>query len=507
MAKYFTTQNGLCLTAPLVGAVVAVGIRGEWNGLLFVMFVMALGIFSFNTIVMARDVVLQFLLGVGFYAVAFQGLLGPLDGAFGGIWLLLTLTYTVLQVAFVYLSSVLIRNQSCRAILLPFAVVSWEFFRHHVTKLYDGAGLTFCLLGQAPASDFYLLQSADIGGVWLLSFYCSSLGMAIGLWFVQRISNRFRIGYACTVTLAFIGGYSYGIFCSANRDKVASRDSLLVYVCAQAPRLSQLSAIKDSIEAHNRDASNQVIVVYPETCFRWNANNVPSGEQLAVLQLASIPSVTVVSGVWYPSGNGLYRNACAVVQGGEVKAVVDKLHLAPFVESKPIGTNWLVAAGLVLETATRNVAAVEPIDYSLWENYDLRLIPSVCYDIYFGDTYRRFTDRTVGVSICCMDETFDKTGDFQKLAQVHSRLRAVETRQPMIRSSLGGTSGVTDYDGREIHPSEVQQHYSIFQVKPRYATTLFERWGDWFPMLCCLICVGVVLSCRLFESQENIEPR
>lgn len=138
MPNFLGTRIGLCLTAPLVGAVMALSLGGEWNALLLVAFVSATAIASYNTIMFAWDPLFHFLLALGFYAVAFQGLLGPLDGAFGGVWFILTLALALFQLGCVSLCSVLVYNPTYRVLLLPWAVVSFEFLRHQATKLYDG---------------------------------------------------------------------------------------------------------------------------------------------------------------------------------------------------------------------------------------------------------------------------------------------------------------------------------------------------------------------------------
>jgi apolipoprotein N-acyltransferase len=344
MPKTLPIRIGLQLFAPLVGAFVAQGLRGEWNALLLVAFTLSLSITSFSVIALAEDFVFHLLLALGFYGVAFKGLLGPSEGGFGGLWFVVSLLLSLFQACSVLLSSLLVKNNSCRVFLLSFAVVGWEFIRHHMTKLYDGAGLTFCLLGQSVASDFYLLQSADLGGVWLLSFYCAALGTAISVWFVPRLSVRFRVGCTSIVAFVFVAGYGYGYVCVNIPDKASSRDSMLVYVCDQFPDLRQLEAVNDSIKSHDFGTPTEIVVVYPETCCTWQKETV-TPEQFAMSQLSRMPCVSVVTGAWYPAKNGLHRNVCALIRDGEVQLLLDKLHLVPIVESCTLGERIRVLAG------------------------------------------------------------------------------------------------------------------------------------------------------------------
>lgn len=503
MPNTFATRVGLHLAAPIVGAVVALSLRGEWNALLLVAFASAIAIASFSMVVLATDPLLQFLLALGFYAVAFQGLLGPLDGAFGGVWFILTIVFSSFQVGCVFLCSVLVHSQALRVALFPFAVVSFEFLRHHATKLYDGAGLTFCLLGQASASDTSLLQSANLGGIWLLSFYCSLLGAAIPAWFCPAVSYQFRKRYTIFAVCLFAIGYTYGRVDIAGRDESPADDTVLAYVVSHRPDLGQLESISESIRHRNRQSEvRETFVVYPETCMTWNTD-ASNEVREAILLLSEIGDVNVVLGVWIPFDSDSSRNVSMIAKSGRVVATVDKLHCAPFVESQPFGTSALVSAGLIPRAAIRNIAEAEPLDFAASNDQGSKIAQSVCYDIFFSESYCRFPANRIGLNVCCLDETFDSNGVFQKLSRVHSRVRAVETRQPVIRSSLGGFSGAYNSSGVPLQPNELNEYFAVYEVTPDSSETIYERWGDWFPICCVGICLGAIYIDRIWLRVEE----
>lgn len=507
MFKALAIQVSVCLFAPWVGVLVAFGLRGEWNGALLVAFFLALVLGSHAVITIPRDLLLHTLLALGFYATAFQGLLGPLDGALGAVWFLLIILFSLIQVGCVFLSSLFFRNLAFRAVVFPFGMVVFEFFRHQATKLYDGSGLTFCLFGQAVASDSLLLQSADLGGVWMLSFYGVALGAAISIWFHLLLSLRFRIAYMVVVLGMFGSAYTYGYYRLRNTDTLRTgSETILVYVCPEKPGVSQLSKLSHSIQARKDHYRwEEIIVVYPETCITWQSNPDALPEQNALLQLSKLPNVMVIVGAWYPATSDSSRNVSIIAKDGQVVTAVDKAHLATFVESKPFGTNHLVAAGLVPQVVSRNVAAAEPIDQAVWRSRTLKAAPSVCYDLFFSESFRRFPADRIGFSTCSLDETFDGNGVFRKLSRMHSTLRAVEMRQPLVRSSLGGFSGVFDRTGRVMNPLELNADFAIFQLEPEYLETVYERWGDWFPIACCTICIASVFVDRVLVRAPQDE--
>jgi apolipoprotein N-acyltransferase len=189
------------------------------------------------------------------------------------------------------------------------------------------------------------------------------------------------------------------------------------------------------------------------------------------------------------------------LENGVVSESIDKMHLVPFVESRPIGTEQLLKAGLIPAAAVRNIVVGESVNYTSWENGDMRVVPCVCYDLFFSETFQRFPQRTKSINVCCLDETFDGNGVFRKLSRIHSRLRAVEFRQPVVRSSLGGFSGAFDQRGTSIEATEVHDKFSWFEVQPTNITTVYEEFGDWFPVFCCVVCsiFGIVSP---FSSQN-----
>ena len=75
--------------------------------------------------------------------------------------------------------------------------------------------------------------------------------------------------------------------------------------------------------------------------------------------------------------------------------------------------------------------------------------------------------------------------------------RAVENRIAVFRCANGGFTGVVDKFGRITTPlitPDTAQEILIASVPLLSPTareqTLYTRYGDWFPILCTLICIG-----------------
>jgi apolipoprotein N-acyltransferase len=359
------------------------------------------------------------------------------------------------------------------------------------------------LLGQATATSDWLLQSADLGGVWLLSFLCILAAAAVAVWFVPDLSKIYRSRYTVVTITVFMSAAFYGYWKWSSRGVGDDEMRTCVIVYPNKPtndtKLSLATILEDRPV---RDNVADVFVLFSETCTDWNSEPMSEG-QATILALSRLPKMTVVAGVWLPGSNGSRRNACVIVSRGEVAAVIDKKHLVPFVESKPFGTNWFVKAGMIPAAATRDIAAGVAVDYAPWRLGELKILPSVCYDLFFSQSFRRFPQNLPSINVCCLDETFDLTGVFKQLSQVHSRLRAVELRQPIVRSSLGGVSGAFNRWGEPIQPQKQSNGFSIYEIPLGSVVTAYERFGDWFPLSCCLVCAIAVLVCLMPKRAQH----
>ena len=94
------------------------------------------------------------------------------------------------------------------------------------------------------------------------------------------------------------------------------------------------------------------------------------------------------------------------------------------------------------------------------------------------------------------DAWFDGTA-FPELHLSMAPFRAIENRIAVFRCANGGFTCVVDKFGRIMTPlvtPDTTKETLVASVPLRSSTgqsqTLYTRYGDWFPMLCAIICVG-----------------
>lgn len=489
------------LFAVVAGTVIGLSMDGEQGiGWLFGS-VVSLVFAAWLIIVHPRDFISNTLLAAGFYATAFRWLLGAYGGVMGGGWMALVLLFSVLQAATIYAWALAISNVNLRILVFPFALVAGEYARHVFAKAGDGNGLTMCLLGQIPAQIDLLIQIADIGGVWMLSFLFGVAAVGVVVWFIPNTPKRLSLGVGGASLVIWFVAIAYGTIqlnqYSAAKELASGSSQMELWLLDRKVRGEWSQMLQDRLAKTNLDASSrQVVALLPEIAFEWNATE-PTSEQLRFLELAENPVLTIVTGVWLKDQRELSaaKNSLFILEHGEISTSVDKLCRVPFIEQRLWLTDWMLHAGLVPEHLIGSVGDSLPIDEAYWEQTDLVVRPSVCYDIYFSESFRRYPTAGYSINTCSLSELFDAWGGYQRLSHLHGKLRAVEFRRPLASCSLGGFSGVFDEVGREVEPQEVQDGLSVYHVRPTNHVTLYWHWGDWFPQLCVVVCfVGVVFD-------------
>ena len=122
---------------------------------------------------------------------------------------------------------------------------------------------------------------------------------------------------------------------------------------------------------------------------------------------------------------------------------------------------------------------------------------SICFESVFPDEFRRPVKKGASVmGIFTNDAWFEGTA-FPELHLSMAPFRAVENRIAVFRCANGGFTCVVDKFGRITTPlvtPDTTQEVLVASVPLRVPTeqkqTLYTRYGDWFPILCAMICAG-----------------
>ena len=124
---------------------------------------------------------------------------------------------------------------------------------------------------------------------------------------------------------------------------------------------------------------------------------------------------------------------------------------------------------------------------------------AICYESSFPNLVRQFVKKgAVMMGILTNDAWFEGTSaPVQHLSM--APFRAVENRVPVFRCANGGISCIIDGFGRvwgtQILP-ENQDGFLINNItlENDKKRTIYTRYGDWFPITCFIISLGLITN-------------
>lgn len=187
-----------------------------------------------------------------------------------------------------------------------------------------------------------------------------------------------------------------------------------------------------------------------------------------------------------PQGDELYNSAAIVAPDGSWGARYDKIHLVPFGEYVPFRQLLGFANSLTHEVGD----FIPGKERNVLRAGDLAAGVFICYESAFPDEIRQFAANGAQLFVnISNDEWFgDTAAPRQHLQQ--ARMRAIEDRRWLLRSTNNGITAVIDPYGRVVDRAARNQRTYIdvpYALEPR--TTFYTRHGDWFVWLCGIISV------------------
>ncbi len=363
-------------------------------------------------------------------------------------------------------------------------------------------------LGVALHADLAMIQIADLTGVAGLSFlvaYCNVLiviilrriGAELGPVFLKKVRWEFSLSMAL---LALV--FSYGIRSLLAKPGTATSP---VRIAAIQPNIPQSEKFSPQSEAHvleELDRLTGLAATASPHLLLWPESAVPGGMfshermyRFVLQQLEKGDFSLLLGTVDSDPQTGEDYNTAALIPSGHPENLQSyrKIHLVPFGEYMPLRKVFplfaMVAGDLVPGDFTPGVYAhtlhlTQP---------SLDLAALVCFEDSLGDLTRRFVQNGAQLLVnLTNDGWFLQTAGAEQHLQ-NALFRAVENRRPLVRCTNTGITASIDRNGRVdrwLKPFE--QGFAMREIAvPSQATlTFYSRHGDWFPLLCCLICAA-----------------
>jgi apolipoprotein N-acyltransferase len=428
-------------------------------------------------------------------------------------------------------------------VAVPVVWVALEYFRAHfptgfpflkAVHAYQMAGFGWYFLGYTQHDFDPLLQAADLGGVYLVSFAVAAVnGLVFEVvlrvpavrrwlrWPAAEAPRRLILsGVAVGVLLG--GLVSYGLLRLRHEPfETGPRVAAIQGSVPQDEKILRGDILGRTYYELCKAAAEQLprpdLVVWPETCcpVDWyqlgpgvkpeeTSKEFVGGLKYTYKELISIAWPTNVmyglnSIVWEDGRAWKYNSAVMLDPSGMFRGRYDKIHLVPFGEYVPFPETfpWLKAFTPYTHDYSCRPGERQPRFELRSRGQQTRFGVLICYedsDPYLARQYalpgpagEPPADFLVNIS---NDGWFNGTEEHEQHLAI-CRFRAVEARRSVVRAVNMGVSAVIDPDGRVIalpgptwRQSKAVEGIVAAEVPLDRRESAYAHLGDWVPAAC-----------------------
>lgn len=391
--------------------------------------------------------------------------------------------------------------------LLPLAAPAlWtvtEWLRAHVL-----GGFAWNLVGYAWNPWLPMLQLADLGGVFLLSWLMVFSASVLAMVWLRRSGWR---------EMVIVGGMLGMVLGAVSFHGLWRMETLSTPVAHTSDTQTGVASLRVGIvqgnipqqlkwsSAYRNEAMDRYLtlsrrlpraldlIIWPETAiaFFLQANPLYLDQISHLVQERGTPLLTGTPMV-DPGEKGTHRyyNSMVLLDGtGSLTRRYDKHHLVPFGEFIPFRRFVPSTFKKFTEGSSDFSSGPGPVPLS-WEKGDIG--PLICYEAIFPDEVRQLALTGVAWLVnITNDGWFGDWAKPQHLAMV--RLRAIENRLPIIRAANTGISAVFDAVGRRLGHIPGDEAGTLVVTLPRGRGDSFYRQSGpywvWGWMGLCLLSV------------------
>jgi apolipoprotein N-acyltransferase len=407
----------------------------------------------------------------------------------------------------------------CRLFFLPATWVLLEYLRGYLFT-----GLPWALVGLSQARNLAVIQIAEITGTWGVSFLVVLVNTALYLYW-RRFAGV-KIIYLCAGFLALSLGYGFvklSVYPAKHPHSIPLKVSV---VQGNIPQESKWDARAVTfIQDRYRRLSDAAAADKPQLII-WPESSVPGlwgrdeDQFIQVLSLAyKLDTYLLVGAVSYLDQN-YFNSALLVGPGGHPAGIYHKLHLVPFGEYVPLkkALPFLETIAPIGDITPGEEHTIFKLDSTEFEKplraSAQRRAPAdpvgpgaaqfgvlICFEDLFPELSRKLVKEGAVFLVNITNDAWYKKSTAAYQHFTASVLRAVENRVYLARAANTGISGfvdpagrvlgvVADSGGNEIFVTGISTQ-SIYLTKSK--RTLYNRWGDFFILLCLLFDAGAAV--------------
>jgi len=364
-------------------------------------------------------------------------------------------------------------------------------------------GLPWGTSGLAATQSLLFIQHIELTGMWTVHFIMTFANAIIAeaLFHYQRSAFRFLWQQATIWLLLVAAALSFGLY--RLRTPLPVEDEvkfLLVQQNTDAWNEGYVAALQANIALSRRGLSTESaarpeMVIWSETSiglpyieYIERYQSTPADDPL--VNFITSEGVPLLSGSPYidlevEGVRKVYNAVLLIGPAGEVEDYYGKRHMVPFAEHVPF---WDIPAvqkfynnviGLSGTWNRGNVDALMTLERAGGERIDFGVL--VCFEDSFSYLARDIAARGGQLLINLTNNSWSRRRAAQVQHLSTARLRAIETRRALVRSTNSGESVLVDGYGviRTRLPSFEKGYLAV--TAPIYSggLTLYTRWGNY----------------------------
>ena len=391
--------------------------------------------------------------------------------------------------------------------LLPTIWTALEYIR-----TYFFTGFPWEFLGHSQYKQIWMIQIADLIGVYGISFLLVSINISIFMCVASFLKYRWKRKYVKFRTIA-VSISASGLMLTAIFYYGQYRINIVDQSLKKATKVN-IALIQGNIDqsikwdssfqnytikrynrlSHSSLSTNPQLIVWPETAAPFYfahdkklTRKVMIGIKKAKTSfLIGSPSVTVKNGeVRY------YNSAYMINKHGTIVDKYDKVHLVPFGEYVPL-KKYLSFVGKMVEQVG-DFQSGKKGSIIQWEKGDLGL--QICYEIIFPDLSRAMVNNGAKLLVNITNDAWFGTTSAAYQHFGMAVFRAVENKRTLARSANTGISGFVDPTGRILATTPLYEEKVLTRSVPILKeTTVYTRYGDIFASTCLALMAIYVIG-------------
>lgn len=429
-----------------------------------------------------------------------------------GVLLLIAMAWGVLTGSFAWCAHRLsLGSIALSCVGAPFLWVTFEFARAHLPEI----SFPWNLLGYPSSANLALLQLTSLTGIYGLSFLAAAFN-ALLAWLVASNGRPLRkraviavAASACLLIIVLVGprfvpqeqAHHFARAVQLNFPEVESYPADWFH--EHAAELEEIQRISLAPSPQNPD-----LLVWPEAPAPFSFEDSQFAKLASSLAIrfghpflagaiewraSANPSDLTLHGSLFPFNSALLIDA----QGQRI-FVYDKIHLVPFGEYEPFPLIHRVVTSVSSDVG----------GFHKGNRYVVGPLPNgnsfgvfICYEAIYAGEVRRFAADGARLFVnISNDGWFGRSAAAEQHLRM-ARVRAVENRRWMVRTTNSGFTASVDPYGRIFQPLPPDVRAAAdLPYDFRTDKTIYTRFGDWFAWLCVLVS-GILLATTFRKAE------